>query len=56
MFVAASRGDVEEIAAVAKEAGGKSIEWSRRPPGENYGSADLAADLAAYADDLASRI
>jgi hypothetical protein len=55
MFGAAARGDVEEMADIAEEAGRKSREWSARPPGDEYGSADLAADLADYAGELAAR-
>lgn len=55
MLAAAARGDTEEMAGIAEEAGRKSREWSARPPGDEYGSAELAADLEAYAGELAAR-
>lgn len=51
---AAAKGDYEGIIELGDEAGAKSKQWAARPPGDDYGSAELAADLQAYAGDLAS--
>jgi hypothetical protein len=53
-YVAAQSGQVEELAALGEEAGAKAREWGARPPGDDYGSAELASDLQSYAGSLAS--
>lgn len=53
-YAAAQSGQLEELAALGEEAGAKAREWGSRPPGDNYGSAELAEDLKSYAGSLAS--
>lgn len=53
-YGAAQRGDLDELEGLGKEAGQKATEWGKRPPGEDYGSADMAADLQSFAGELAA--
>lgn len=53
-YGAAQSGDVEGLSDLAEEAGQKAKEWGARPPGEDYGSAEMAADLESFAGELAA--
>lgn len=55
MYTAAARGDVDELAGIAEEAGDKARE-AAADPGEDYGSAELNDDLSRYAEGLAERL
>ena len=53
-YLAAQKGDTEELADLANEAGEKAKQWGARPPGDDYGSAELAGDMEKWAGQLAS--
>jgi len=53
-YAAAQSGDIDELSDLGAEAGQTARDWGERPPGEDYGSAEMASDLQAFAGELAA--